>query len=75
MMLKKTKGLTWPFLGLALATTLLYGAGLAALQVRQHHMSTALPCCAARNLMHSVAHVPSCAWSLVWPFLPAASLC
>jgi hypothetical protein len=38
MMLKKTKGLTWPFLGLALATTLLYGAGLAALQVRHQQM-------------------------------------
>jgi hypothetical protein len=32
--LKITKGLTWPFLALALATTLIYMAGLAALQVR-----------------------------------------
>jgi hypothetical protein len=32
VMLKKTKGLTWPFWALALATTLLYLAGLAALQ-------------------------------------------
>jgi hypothetical protein len=31
--LKITKGLTWPFLALALATTLIYMAGLAALQV------------------------------------------
>jgi hypothetical protein len=33
VMLKKTKGLTWPLLGLALATTIVYMAGLAALQV------------------------------------------
>lgn len=31
--MKITKGLTWPFLALALATTLVYMAGLAALQV------------------------------------------
>jgi hypothetical protein len=34
MMLKTTKSLTWPFLGLALATTIVYMAGLAAVQVR-----------------------------------------
>lgn len=33
MMLKTTKGLTWPFLVLALATSLVFMAGLAALQV------------------------------------------
>jgi hypothetical protein len=34
MMLKKTKGLTWPLLLFALATTLVYMGGLAALQHR-----------------------------------------
>jgi hypothetical protein len=38
MMLKTTKSLTWPFLGLALATTIVYMAGLAALQVRYQKM-------------------------------------
>lgn len=33
MMLKKSKGLTWPFLGLALASVLVYLGGLAATQV------------------------------------------
>lgn len=32
--LKVAKGLTWPFLALALATTLVYMAGMAAVQVR-----------------------------------------
>jgi hypothetical protein len=39
MMLKKTKGLTWPMLLFALATTLVYMGGLAALQ----HRCAAIP--------------------------------
>ena len=39
MQMKLTKGLTWPFLLLALATTLVYMAGLASLQVRGGQVS------------------------------------
>jgi hypothetical protein len=40
VMLKKTKGLTWPFWALALATTLVYMAGLAALQYSCSYIPT-----------------------------------
>lgn len=40
VMLKRTKGLTWPFWALSLATTLVYLAGLAALQYSCRYIPT-----------------------------------